>query len=69
MDAALKRFVRRALMDLHGIEIDIDEITEVSTSANPITGKPDVHATIVLKAPPQKIVITAKELTREQLPE
>lgn len=69
MGTDLKQFVRRALMETRGIELDLDEIEDVSTSKNPISGKIDVHATIVMKAPPMRIVITTKELTPEEKPE
>jgi hypothetical protein len=63
----LKKFVRRALMETRGIELDPDEIMDdITTSKNPITGKIDVHATVVLKAPPLRIVITAGELKPEE---
>jgi hypothetical protein len=69
MGTDLKRFVRRALMETRGIELDPEEITEVSADRNPVTGKIDVHATIVMRAPPQRIVITTKEVIPEEKPE
>lgn len=68
MGTDLKKFVRRALMETRGIELDLDEIEEVSAEKNPINGNIDVHATIVMKAPAQRIVITTKEIVREEKP-
>lgn len=69
MGTDLKKFVRRALMETRGIELALDEIAEVSAERNPITGKVDVYATIVMRAPAQRIVITTKEVVPEERPE
>lgn len=60
MDNELVNFVRRALMESQGIELDLDEITDVKMKYDPITGDPVIQAEITMKAPPMRIDITSK---------
>jgi hypothetical protein len=69
MTDKLKRFVLMSLRETRGIELDLNEIESVSTVPNPVTGTIDVHATIVMRAPPLKIVITAKQSQPKEKPE
>lgn len=54
-------------METRGIELELDEIMDdITTSKNPITGLVDIHATVVLKAPPMRIVITSREIVPKE---
>lgn len=66
----LKKFVLNALRNAKGIELSPSEVLdEITAERNLVTGKIDIHFTVVMKTAPLHMVMSATELTPDERPD